>query len=100
MEHGAIDISMFYDASGFENNTLNGKSFYQTKYSGTMAQRMANHCVTIVGWDANYPGNTGTGLLAMAHGLLPTAMAQNTMIMVTSGYHIMNHQYVIFLHLI
>ncbi|MCI9079484.1 MAG: hypothetical protein HFH68_11250 [Lachnospiraceae bacterium] len=76
MEHGAIDISMFYDASGFENNTLNGKSFYQTKYSGTMAQRMANHCVTIVGWDDNYsknnfrnrPSGNGAWLIANSYG--------------------------------
>ena len=76
MEHGAIDISMFYDASGFENNTLNGKSFYQTKYSGTMAQRMANHCVTIVGWDDSYsrnnfkskPSGNGAWLIANSYG--------------------------------
>lgn len=76
MEHGAIDISMFYDACGFENNTLNGKSFYQTRYSGTMAQRMANHCVTIVGWDDNYsknnfrnkPSGNGAWLIANSYG--------------------------------
>lgn len=76
MEHGAIDISMFYDESGFENNTLNGTSFYQTKYSGTMAQRMANHCVTIVGWDDNYsrnnfknrPSGNGAWLIANSYG--------------------------------
>ena len=55
MEHGAIDISMYYDKCGFENNSLGGKSFYQTRYAGKMAQKMANHCVTIVGWDDNYP---------------------------------------------
>jgi len=76
MEHGAIDISMFYDECGFENNTLNGKSFYQKKYTGTMAQRMANHCVTIVGWDDSYsknnfrnrPSGNGAWLIANSYG--------------------------------
>lgn len=76
MEHGALDISMFYDACGFESNTLNGKSFYQSKYSGKMAQRMANHCVTIVGWDDNYsknnfrskPSGNGAWLIANSYG--------------------------------
>lgn len=57
MEHGALDISMYYDTSGFENNKPHGTSFYQTKYAGEMAQAMANHCVTIVGWDDNYSRN-------------------------------------------
>lgn len=76
MEHGALDISMFYDEAGFENNTLNGKSFYQIKYSGAMAQRMSNHCVTIVGWDDNYsrnnfrnrPSGNGAWLIANSYG--------------------------------
>lgn len=76
MEHGAIDISMFYDESGFETGTLSGKSFYQKKYSGTMAQRMANHCVTIIGWDDNYsrdnfrnrPSGDGAWLIANSYG--------------------------------
>lgn len=77
MEHGAIDISMFYDESGFETGTLSGKSFYQKKYSGTMAQQMANHCVTIVGWDDNYskdnfrnkPSGNGAWLIANSYGV-------------------------------
>ncbi|MFG6392895.1 MAG: Ig-like domain-containing protein [Lachnospiraceae bacterium] len=76
MEHGAIDISMFYDECGFETNSLSGKSFYQVKYSGEMAQRMANHCVTIVGWDDNYsrnnfrnrPSGNGAWLIANSYG--------------------------------
>lgn len=57
MKHGALDISMYYDTSGFEKNTPHGISFYQTRYSGKMAQAMANHCVTIIGWDDNYSKN-------------------------------------------
>lgn len=75
MEHGAIDISMYYDASGFEDNTTHGKSFYQTRYAGQMAQAMANHCVTIVGWDDNYsrdnfafkPSGNGAWLIANSY---------------------------------
>lgn len=76
MEHGAIDISMYYDKCGFEDNSLTGKSFYQTRYAGTMAQKMANHCVTIVGWDDNYsrsnfanrPSGDGAWLIANSYG--------------------------------
>lgn len=76
IEHGALDISMFYDESGFETGTLSGKSFYQKTYSGTMAQRMANHCVTIIGWDDNYsksnfrntPSGNGAWLIANSYG--------------------------------
>ena len=76
MEHGALDISMYYDTSGFENNRPHGISFYQTKYTGEMAQAMANHCVTIVGWDDNYsrnnfalkPSGDGAWLIANSYG--------------------------------
>lgn len=76
IDYGAIDISMFYDECGFETKSLNGKSFYQTKYSGLMAQKMANHCVTIVGWDDNYsksnfankPSSDGAWLIANSYG--------------------------------
>lgn len=76
MEHGAIDISMYYDKCGFENNSLGGKAFYQTRYAGKMAQKMANHCVTIVGWDDNYsrdnfakrPSGDGAWLIANSYG--------------------------------
>lgn len=76
MEHGAIDISMYYDKCGFENNSLGGKSFYQKRYTGKMAQKMANHCVTIVGWDDNYsrdnfayrPSGDGAWLIANSYG--------------------------------
>jgi len=76
IEHGAIDISMYYDACGFETYTLGGKSFYQTRYSGELAKSMANHCVTLVGWDDNYsrnnfankPSGNGAWLIANSYG--------------------------------
>lgn len=76
MEHGALDISIYYDTSGFESNKPHGISFYQTKYIGEMAQAMANHCVTIVGWDDNYsrnnfalkPAGDGAWLIANSYG--------------------------------
>lgn len=76
MEHGAIDISMYYDASGFENGKSHGVSFYQTRYVGAIAQAMANHCVSIVGWDDNYsknnfdnePAGNGAWLIANSYG--------------------------------
>lgn len=64
-----------------------------------MAQKMANHCVTIVGWDDNYPRDNfanrpsgdGAWLIANSYGT-------NTMTMDISGCHTMNLQYVIYLH--
>ncbi len=75
MEYGALDIAMYYDPSGFDNFNANGTSYYQKKYSGQMAKRQANHCVTIVGWDDNYsrsnfaykPSSNGAWLIANSY---------------------------------
>lgn len=76
MEYGALNIAMYYDPSGFDNFGADGTSYYQKKYSGQMAKRQANHCVTIIGWDDNYsksnfaykPSSNGAWLIANSYG--------------------------------
>lgn len=77
LDNGALDIAMYYDESGFENSSgKTGKSYYNSGISNSMAVDMANHCVTIVGWDDNYsrdnfknkPSNDGAWLIANSYG--------------------------------
>ena len=78
MNQGALNASLYYDASGFETNTNSGKSYYQTTYTGNIAKQAANHCVTIIGWDDSYskdnfkegsrPSSNGAWLIANSYG--------------------------------
>ncbi len=76
MEYGALDISMYYDECGFDDGTMGGTSYYQTRYLGEKAQYAANHCVTAIGWDdgysksnfANQPKGDGAWLIANSYG--------------------------------
>ncbi|MBU5478659.1 Ig-like domain-containing protein [Eubacterium sp. MSJ-13] len=78
MNQGALNISLYYDSSGFETGTNSGKSYYQTKYTGKTAILAANHCVTLIGWDDNYsknnfkegsrPSSNGAWLIANSYG--------------------------------
>lgn len=78
MNQGALNISLYYDSVGFENNSTSGKSYYQTKYTGNIAKQASNHCVTIIGWDDNYsknnfkedarPSSNGAWLIANSYG--------------------------------
>lgn len=78
MNQGALNLSIYYDAIGFESNSNFGKSYYQTKYTGNVAKQAANHCVTVIGWDDNYsktnfkedarPSSNGAWLIANSYG--------------------------------
>jgi len=48
MTYGAVDISMYYDDPYYDSTN---KAYY---YNGSRCS--ANHDVTLVGWDDNYPG--------------------------------------------
>lgn len=78
MNQGALNISLYYDSTGFETGTNSGKSYYQTKYTGKTAILASNHCVTLIGWDDNYsknnfkegnrPSSDGAWLIANSYG--------------------------------
>ncbi|MBQ1994279.1 MAG: hypothetical protein II243_07430 [Lachnospiraceae bacterium] len=76
LEKGAVDISLYYDKSGFENKKGSGVSYYQKKYKGAVAKEYANHCVTIIGWNDKYsrnkfrnkPSSDGAWLVANSYG--------------------------------
>ena len=61
MEDGAMSVAFYYD-SRYDNLTSDGEiAYYQERYTGKTAIDQANHCVTIIGWDDNYPKeNFGT----------------------------------------
>ncbi len=55
MEHGAMDISVYFDSSYIKKTTGGGTSYCQTRYTTpSTAVNNANHCITVVGWDDNY----------------------------------------------
>lgn len=77
MTNGAMDVSYYYDKSYDHNVTEQETCYYQTKYNGETAIDNANHSVSIVGWDDDYPkenfGNTppssdGAWLIAGSYG--------------------------------
>lgn len=77
MTKGALNISMYYKESGFESLKADASSYYQTIFTKpATAQKNANHCVTIVGWDDNYsknnfkkaPSSNGAWLIANSYG--------------------------------
>ena len=78
MNQGALSLALYYDASGFETNTISGKSYYQTTYQGNVAKQASNHCVTVIGWDDSYskdnfkegarPSSNGAWLIANSYG--------------------------------
>lgn len=54
MEHGAVDVSVYFDASNMYHDSAT-TSAYEDSYTSDDA----NHCVTIVGWDDSF--NTYSG---------------------------------------
>ena len=77
MTKGALNISMYYTEFGFESLKDDASSYYQTIFTKpATAQKNANHCVTIVGWDDNYsknnfkkaPSSNGAWLIANSYG--------------------------------
>ncbi len=56
MENGAIDVAFYYEKS-YDNciSSTGPAAYYQNIYQGEEATAQANHCVTIIGWDDNYP---------------------------------------------
>lgn len=77
MTKGALNISMYYTEFGFESLKDDASSYYQTIFTKpATAQKYANHCVTIVGWDDNYsknnfkkaPSSNGAWLIANSYG--------------------------------
>lgn len=81
MENGAVDVAFFYS---YDYLSSNEQAYYQNKITndtleaaGETASEVANHCVTIVGWDDNYskenfdackPSSDGAWLIANTWG--------------------------------
>lgn len=55
IEHGVMDIALYYDKKYMKTSEAGGTAYYQQNYIGSSAIDHANHCVAIVGWDDNYP---------------------------------------------
>lgn len=76
LEHGAMDIALYYNNLFLNTGSSGQTSYYQTLLSGTSATDAANHCVTIIGWDdsysrnnfANTPAGDGAWLIANSYG--------------------------------
>lgn len=55
LDHGALTLALYYTKAALYENPDGSTSYYQTLYNGSNAVRAANHSVTIIGWDDNYP---------------------------------------------
>ncbi len=72
VEHGAVDLSMYYRESALKKNSDGSYSYYQTTYD----EDDANHSVTAVGFDDAYenfsaqntPSQPGAWLIANSYG--------------------------------
>lgn len=78
MTNGAMDASFYYNPSYACTSASREISYYQSYYTDSSATDMANHSITIIGWDDSYskenfsgtyqPASDGAWLIANSYG--------------------------------
>ncbi|MCD7825235.1 MAG: lectin like domain-containing protein [Clostridiaceae bacterium] len=77
MAAGAMDVAFYYNPNYEHQTGQSTIAYFQNLYQGDDAISMANHCVTIVGWDDTYskenfgtsqPASDGAWLIANSYG--------------------------------
>lgn len=77
VEYGALEVAMYYDSSYLKQIDPTNASYYEDLFAGTSnPAAISNHCVTLIGWDDNYPKenfkvqpeNDGAWLIANSYG--------------------------------